>query len=73
MKTVAFIEDDNAYREAVARVVEASADLRTWATVPFSLAPGGATTVLHRATAVGTQSLFVSAGGSSRFYRLVVR
>jgi len=54
--------------------IEESTDLRTWQVLPFALAPGGATTSLHRATAIGVQPAFVATGpGPARFYRLTVR
>ena len=54
--------------------IEESADLKTWATIPFSTTSGGAAAKLWRAPAVGVQAAFVAAPTTaSRFYRLVVR
>lgn len=53
---------------------EESANLQTWTVVPFATTPGGATTALWRATAVGVQPAYVTfSAGISRFYRLTVR
>ncbi len=54
--------------------IEESSNLQQWTTAAFALTPGGATTSLHRATAVGVQPVYLSVNTSvSRFYRLVAR
>ncbi len=54
--------------------IEQSADLTTWAPAAFALTPGGATTKLHTAAAVGVQPAFIAVTpGASRFFRLAVR
>ncbi len=54
--------------------IEESTDLRTWTPAPFASSAGGATTTLHRATAVGIQPAYVTVpAGVARFYRITVR
>jgi hypothetical protein len=54
--------------------VEESSDLRSWATVPFSLTAQGAEQARYQSPEVGIRSIFVKAPATtSRFYRLSVR
>jgi hypothetical protein len=54
--------------------IEASTDLKTWKTIPFTTVVNGTMGDYYRATAVGALPAFVAASAdAARFYRLTVR